>query len=46
MVFLTDVNQNPVDIRAGGRRKKKKKRKRYKSFKKSNRKLNRTIKLR
>jgi len=46
MVFLTDVNQNPVDIRAGGRRKTKKKRKRYKSFKKSNRKLNRTIKLR
>ena len=48
MVFLTDVNRNPVDIRAGGRRKKKrkKKRKRYKSFKKSNRKLNRTIKLR
>ena len=42
--FLTDVNQDPATIQVGGKRKKK--RRRYKSLKKSNRKLNRTIKLR
>ena len=43
--FLTDVNQNPQNIQVGGKRKRRKRRRRYKSLKKSNRKLNRTIKL-
>ena len=43
MQFLQDVNQNPDDIQLGGKRKRRKK---YKTLKKSNRKLNKTIRLR